>query len=42
MSDALWGERRFRTFNVGDDFNREGLVIEADFNLRGRRYRAPA
>src|SRR5829696_4852854 len=23
MSDALWGNRRFRTFNVVDDFNRE-------------------
>jgi hypothetical protein len=33
MSDALWGERRFRTFNVVDDFNREGLAIEVDFNL---------
>ena len=33
MSDALWGDRRFRTFNVVDDFNREGLAIEVDFNL---------
>jgi hypothetical protein len=24
MSDALWADRRFRTFNVVDDFNREG------------------
>jgi hypothetical protein len=33
MSDALWGDRRFRTFNVVDDCNREGLAIEVDFNL---------
>jgi putative transposase len=25
MSDALWSGRRFRTFNVLDDYNREGL-----------------
>jgi putative transposase len=25
MSDVLWHGRRFRTFNVVDDFNREGL-----------------
>jgi transposase InsO family protein len=37
MSDALWGERRFRTFNVVDDFNREGLAIEVDFNLPAPR-----
>ena len=37
MSDALWGERRFRTFNVVDDFNREVLAIEIDFNLPAAR-----
>lgn len=37
MSDALWGERRFRTFNVVDDFNREVLAIEVDFNLPAAR-----
>jgi transposase InsO family protein len=37
MSDALWAERRFRTFNVVDDFNREGLAIEVDFNLPAPR-----
>lgn len=33
MSDALWNGRRFRTFNVVDDFNREALCIEIDLNL---------
>lgn len=33
MSDALWSGRRFRTFNVIDDFNREGLRIEVDTSL---------
>jgi len=37
MSDALWGSSRFRTFNVVDDFNREGLTIEVDFNLPAPR-----
>jgi len=36
-SDALWGGRRFRTFNVVDDFNRELLAIEIDFNLPAAR-----
>ena len=33
MSDTLWCGRRFRTFNVVDDFNREALAIEVDLNL---------
>lgn len=33
MSDVLYCGRRFRTFNVVDDFNREALVIEINFNL---------
>jgi putative transposase len=37
MSDALWDGRRFRTFNVVDDCNREGLLIEIDFNLPAPR-----
>jgi putative transposase len=37
MSDALWDGRRFRTFNVVDDFNREALVIEVDFSLTAAR-----
>lgn len=37
MSDALWCGRRFRTFNLVDDFNREVLVIEVDLNLPAHR-----
>lgn len=37
MSDALWDGRRFRTFNVMDDFNREVLAIEVDLNLNAHR-----
>lgn len=37
MSDALWCGRRFRTFNVADDFNREVLAIEVDLNLPAAR-----
>lgn len=33
MSDSLFCSRRFRTFNVVDDFNREALAIEVDLNL---------
>jgi putative transposase len=37
MSDALWCGRRFRTFNLVDDFNREALAIEVDLNLPAQR-----
>jgi putative transposase len=37
MSDTLSGGKTFRTFNVIDDFNREGLAIEIDTSLTGRR-----
>ena len=37
MSDALWSGRRFRTFNIIDDFNREALRIEIDTSLPARR-----
>ncbi len=37
MSDALWNGRRFRTFNVIDDYNREGLEIEIDLSLPAQR-----
>ncbi len=37
MSDALWDGRRFRTFNVVDDFNRECLAVEVDMNIPAQR-----
>lgn len=37
MSDSLFCSRRFRTFNVVDDFNREALAVEADLNLPAPR-----
>lgn len=37
MADALWSGRRFRTFNVMDDYNREGLKIEVDISLPAPR-----
>jgi putative transposase len=37
MSDALWSGRRFRTFNIIDDYNREALRIEIDTSLPAAR-----
>jgi len=37
MHDSLTDDRSYRLFNVIDDFNREGLVIEADFSLPAQR-----
>jgi putative transposase len=37
MSDGLSNSRKFRTFNVLDDFNRECLTIEADTSLPSAR-----
>lgn len=37
MSDQLQCGRSFRTFNVLDDFNREGLGIEVDLSLPSAR-----
>ena len=37
MSDSLSNGRSFRTFNVLDDYNREGLGIEVDFSLPSER-----
>lgn len=37
MHDRLGDGRTFRTFNVLDDYNREGLGIEVDFSLPAAR-----
>lgn len=37
MSDQLGDGRAFRTLNVLDDFNREGLAIEVDISLPAQR-----
>lgn len=37
VSDILENKRRFRSFNVIDDFNREALHIEVDFSLTSNR-----
>lgn len=37
MSDSFWDGRKFPTFNVVDDFNREALAIEVDLSLPAER-----
>ena len=37
MSNQLWNGKTFRTLNVIDDFNCEGLAIDVDFSLPAAR-----
>ncbi len=37
MSDSLTNGRKLRTFNVIDDYNREGLTVEVDTSLPSER-----
>jgi putative transposase len=37
MSDSMVDGRKFRTFNVIDDYNREALAIEVDTSLSSKR-----
>jgi len=37
MSDATEGARKFRSFHVIDDYNREVLFIETDYSLKSSR-----
>jgi putative transposase len=37
MHDYLQKCRKYRLFNVIDDFNREGLVMEIDYSLPAER-----
>jgi putative transposase len=37
MIDSLYEGKRFRTFNVIDDFNREAVAIEIDTSITAKR-----
>ena len=41
MHDQLSDGRTYRLFNVIDDYNREGLIIDADFSLPAERVIRP-
>lgn len=41
MHDQLSGGRTYRLFNVIDDYNREGLMIDADLSLPAERVIRP-
>ncbi|MCO6507719.1 MAG: transposase family protein [Snodgrassella sp.] len=38
MSDSSCNQRRFRTFNVIDDFNHEAVILQSVCQLAGSRY----
>jgi putative transposase len=37
MSDALIHGRKFRSFHVMDDYNRQALQVEIDYSLKSNR-----